>query len=442
MNKFHFTVTIMPLCALLAGAAGARDLLAPQTGDLAATAVVAPAALQSNFGVPGVRRESVALSWAAGHDITPPAPHVAHSRQYHFEASGDELAAGVTLNTTAARALVRLQPLAAPSPREAVAIDPSALVIEDARGRSFAGGAGMSLLVGADKMAKAELPFAPGTSAFRLHPDLGAGSFRLKAAGLSGAARYLVNVVEPDSAHELTLQADALAYLHGQVLVLAPALLEHGTGASVRSHALAKLEGSVISPAGRRFVLSFKPGPDGALRARLPLDANEAPTPGLWQVQASGQAVVAGQAVMRSIALAFPVAMPVARLSGAVTADSSAQRLALTLGVQAGAPGRYEVRGLLYGMVDGAMAPLAVAHAAQWLEAGTGSIVLAFDADLLAGAHGPFELRELNLLDQGRMGVLHRQRRALVLDDGEVLRPAAALARAELHTKDLLQGSN
>lgn len=430
MNK---TLTMILLAA--SASAGAHELMARQSGDLGANMVVATPQVAHSFGAPTTRREPVAMSWAFDAAIAPAAPHVAASREYYFEASGDQLAAGVALHTTAPRALVRLQPLQAASPREAVAIDPQALLIIDASRRVHAAGAGMQLLVGADKLAKADLPFAPGTSAFRLHPDLGAGSFTLKAEGLHGDARYLVNVVEPGSPLVLTLQADASAYLHGHTLVLEPALEERAGAVLRRKHAIGKLDGVLVSPAGRRFELSFKPGKDGSLRARLPLDADEAPAPGLWEVQANASAKAGDQVVLRSVRLALAVAMPVARLTGAVALAPTADTLGLALGVEAAASGRYEVRGLLYGMVSGSMAPLGVAHAAQWMDAGSHNIVLGFDHALLGGASAPFELRDLQLLDQGRMGVLHRQQQALRLDERDVGRSGKTLVRPALRPK-------
>lgn len=93
--------------------------------------------------------------------------------------------------------------------------------------------------------------------------------------------------------------------------------------------------------------------------------------------------------------------------------------------------GDLETRALLYGTVDGELRALAVAHAAQWLEPGSQSLVLRFAAGLLAGASGPYELRDLTLLDQGRMGVLQRQQRGVSIDEADVGAHAAAARPAE-----------
>ncbi len=429
VKKTNGRATGLLLAALaLPAAAGAAQhaLLAPQAGDVGVRALVASESAHKSAGA-AVRREAVALSWAAEGkiDTAPPAPYVARSREYYIEATGAELAAGVAIPTSAPHALVRLQPLTSVGPREDVAIHPLSLVLRSPAGRDFDAGAGMEMLVSADKLAKADVPFASGTSAFRIAPTLGAGRFQLQAKGLQDSDRYLINVVEPESELVLTMHTGASLYLHGQELVVRPDLVERDGALRGQHYRFTRFDGFVTSPAGRRFPVEFQPGPDGRLQARLLLDADEAPAPGLWEVHGQGQAKVAGQTVVRSARLAFPVAMPMARLTGAVTVQGGPAGLQADFGVEAGAAGRYEVRALLYGTVAGELKPVGVAQAAAWLEPGQRSLSLSFAPSLLSGAGGPFELRDLQLLDQGRMGVLHRQQRAVVIDDSEVARGVA-----------------
>ncbi len=422
---------VLSTSILTGGALAAPQFLPAQPGDLRAARVAAPDTMQKNAGVPDLEREAVAMSWALDGAIdTAPQSYVAQSREYYAEVSADELAAGVTIHTTSPRALVRLQPLAESSPRESLAIDPQSLVISSGAGRAYASGSGMEMLVTADKLNKAEIGFAKGTSAFRVHPELGAGALKLRAPELHGSARYLVNVVEPDSKFALTMQTGASNYLHGQQLSVLPEMLEQEGARTVARHAMGKLDGYVTSPAGRSFPISFKRGKDGRLRATLPLDANEAFIPGLWEVHASAQAVVRGLTVRRQLRLAFAVAMPVARLDGSAAMANEPGSMGVRLGVEVGAAGRYEVRALLYGMVGGAMKPLGMAHSAQWLEPGSQQLVMRYGAQLLAGASGPFELRDLNLIDQGRMGVLQRQQRAVSIDESDIGRNGAQAATA------------
>lgn len=439
LNTMHPLIVrafLLVSATIISGAAGAAPRFIPtQPGDLAPQQVVAPNAAQKSAGAPGLSREAVSMSWAAQGPISTAVQNfVGQSREYYVEVSGDELNAGVAIHTTSPRALVRVQPLGGGAQRDTGAIHPGSLVVSDPAGRVFASGSGMDMLVTADKLNKADIPFADGTSAFRLRADRGAGTFKVRAGDVQGAARYLINVVEPDSRIVLAMQTDAPNYLHGQQLTIMPELQEQEQEQDrgrMSRHALEKLEGVVVSPAGRIFPVSFKVDKDGRVRARLQLDADETPAQGLWEVQASGDAQVRGQTVKRSLRVAFAVALPVARLDGSATVVNEPGSVGVRLGVQVGAAGRYETRGLLYGMVGGALKPLAVGHSAQWLEPGNQSLVLLYDAALLAEATGPFELRDLNLLDQGRMGVLQRQQRGVTLDERDLVRTGAHAVTAK-----------
>ncbi|MFL6656514.1 MAG: DUF4785 domain-containing protein [Massilia sp.] len=429
---------LLASAALLADLANAAPHFLPsQQGDLVPSKVSAPEVALKSPGAPAMAREAVTMSWAATDAVsTAVQPFIGQSREYYMEVSADDLHAGVAIHTTSPRALVRMQPLNggetdSMAPRAQLAIHPQSLVIVDAAGRAFDAGNGMDMLVTADKLNKADMPFAEGTSAFRIHPDLGTGRFTLRAADIAGSARYLVNVVEPASPLVMALRTDAPTYLHGQTLTVQSELQEQIGARIVDRHALKSMSGVVVSPGGRSFPVSFKVDKDGQLRARLPLDANEAPAPGLWEVQASGEAVVKGQTVKRSLRVAFGVALPVARFDGNAAMVSEPGSVSLRIGVEVGAAGRYETRALLFGTVDGVLKPLAVAHAAQWLEAGSQSLVLRYDAALLNGATGPYELRDLTLLDQGRMGVLQRQQRGIGIADSDVVRSGAHAALAK-----------
>ena len=322
---------IAVLATLGQARAAALELLPAQSGDLSAAAAVAPtranvraaaiamdnanpanaseavAPVSLTGAFPKVTRDAVALSWATPDAATVAAtPFVAQSKESYVSVTADELGAGVPLHTTSPRALVRVQALSELGPREQAAIHPLSMTVVDRGGRELSAGDGMEMIVSADKLAKAEVPFAAGTSAFRLDASLGVGDFKLKVDGASGGARYLVNVVEPDSPYTLTMQTAALHYLHGNELVLQSSLLQ-GDGASGARVRLTSLTGYVVSPAGRRFPVSFKPAAGGAMRATLTLDADETPVPGLWEVRAEASAQLKDQLVTRSVRLAFPV---------------------------------------------------------------------------------------------------------------------------------------
>ena len=408
------TFQLTVLAALCATALSAHAELLPQrAGDLT-PAALAPATAAMAARGPSVSHDPVSFSWRSGAEIAAPQPFVAVSREAYFTVTGAELAQGVALPVTAPRALVRLQPIGEASIRENEAIHPSALIIVDATGRERAAGEGMEMLVSADRLARADIPFASGTSAFRLSADVGSGPLRMRAQGLSAQQRYLVNVVEPDSPLALTMQAAAPAYLQGQPITVFAQLANQGSATPAR------IDATLMSPAGRGYPLVFKPGADGRMAAVVTPAAADAATPGLWEVQANVKATVQGRPALRSARFAVPVALPTAKLTRAADLAGDGAALTVKLGVEAASAGRYEVRGVLYGTVQGQLQPLGVGNAAQWLEPGQASIGLPFDAALLAASKGPYELRDLQLLDQGRLAVLQRQQLALTMDESEV----------------------
>ena len=87
--------------------------------------------------------------------------------------------------------------------------------------------------------------------------------------------------------------------------------------------------------------------------------------------------------------------------------------------VETVAPGRYEIRTILFGTdSSGILKPIGVGDTAAWMAQGVGSLALHFDGTMLeeSGLEAPYELHDLQLLDQGRMGQLHRQALALILE--------------------------
>ncbi len=400
-HKIVLLTVLLAACLAVAASAQNVELLAAGPRDLAAADLVAAPGWKA-LELP---REPVAVSWALPSDkaLEAPAPFVARSKEYRIEISAAELERGVAVLTGAPGALVRLNPV----PGQAFQpLDPHALVLTDPTGKAFAAGTGMELTATAEELKAAGAPFVEGTAAFRIRAELGAGTFRLQGDGLAG--RYVLHVLDAGSDVALALRTLAGDYLHGQQLVV-----ETDLGDAALKMAV---DGFVTSPAGRAWPVTFSAVGKGVYRARLELDALEAPAPGLWQVHVRGQA--ADRPILRSARVAFNVAVPSARLTDAALKPGDA--LAVRLGVETAAAGRYEVRGVLYGTAPGgALQPIAVGHSAAYLAAGQGALDLAFDRDLVtaSGLKAPFEVRDLRLVDQGTMGLLHRQARGLSISE-------------------------
>jgi hypothetical protein len=286
----------------------------------------------------------------------------------------------------------------------------------------------MDRLAGAEALAAAGADFPAGSTAFRVRADLGAGRLALRAPALPAAAapRYLVHVHEPASDLELALAAGRTAYLAGGTLTMEAGLTAGGR--PLAAGEAGEAEGWVSAPDGRLWPVAFRPTAAGGWRASVRLDGGGSAVPGLWEAHLNATADRGGLTAVRSVRTAFAVAVATARLTGeaaVATAPAGGGRnapaggdLAIVLGVEVAIAGRYEVRGTLWGTdAAGALHPLAVAHSAAWLEPGAGTLELRFGGDLLTPSPlgAPYEVRDLRLVDQGRMGLLHRQARGLVL---------------------------
>lgn len=365
--------------------------------------------------LPGVSKDAVAFTFAlpADQNLQAATPHVAESREYWMEVSGAQLQAGVALKTTLPGALVRINPAgnAQLGGRAAgLALDPAGLEIRSTAGR-FAAGTGMELLVSAEALQETGAPFLEGTTAFRLAPQVGAGILTLTAAQAAATERYVVHVFEPKSELKLRLQTEKSDYLHGQGLVIETSLADAASRLRFE-----QVEAFISAPSGRAWPLRVVRQKDGSYRGTLNVDGNEARPQGLWEVQLVARGRANGLEVVRGARTAFNVAATTAAFEGRAGIAREAKGLQIELPLMVGAAGRYEARGTLYGTsAKGELKPIAVAHFANWLEAGQGNLRLSFGADVLGDFKAPFEIRDLRLYDQGRMGLLHRQDLALVL---------------------------
>ena len=414
-----FCIVSLALVAFGAQAETAR-MLPVADGDLVAPALQADAKVGLSAAgavatVPGVSHDAVSFTFPVAADTAlaaAPTPFETRSREYFVEVTGAELRAGTTIFTTAPNALVRINPAAAEQVKGAaaeLAIAPSSLVIRTAAGDELRAADATSQLVDAEQIKATGVPFAAGTTAFRLSPSVGVGALTLAAPDLRSNATYAIHVFDVKSNAVLSLSAAAMDFFHSQDLRI-NARFEDAAGSFGADH----VQGFVTSPSGDAWPVSWTLGDRGQMSATLPLDAVQGAGQGLWELHMAAAGERDGLTVMRNATTAFAVHLPTAALNGEVTV-ARGQGLSLELGVSVAEAGRYEARGVLFGTdASGAMVPFAAAHSANWLSE-DGHLTLSVEADLLrqADVRAPFEVRDLRLLDQGRMGVLHRQARGI-----------------------------
>lgn len=387
----------------LAGAVHAQDatLLPAARGDVALRTLATDAPATP----PSTERAPVHFAWALPADapaLAAPAPYTAVSREYWKDVDGAALARGVTIHTTAPGALV----LISPAGEGSRAVAPGVLQVRQGGRAIAAKDATVALAPQAALEAATGANFAPGALGFRLAPTLGAGAFELQVPDARG--RYVVHVREPDSAVALRVENPAAAYRTGDRVSLQASL-----GSETGRATLGDIGGMIVAPDGRDFPLRAVRTRSGIdLQAALPHEASS--VPGLWEAHVLAAGDADGAEVLRDAKVAFEVAAPTARLRGGYKARSDAGgQLVFELPVDVGSPGRYEVRAVLYGTdARGELAPVAVGHAADWLGRGAGALTLVFPPEATRDASAPYELRQLGLNDQGRMGRLEYRERA------------------------------
>ena len=338
-----------------------------------------------------IERKPVAFSWALDPDaaLSEPVPFLAESREYWMTVDGTELARGLPLQTTAPGALIRVSPAKGSAALRAGDFSVSA------GNRKL----GIAQAADADALRKAGMEASAGTQVLRLGEGSGAGRNVLRAANARG--RYVVHVFEPSSDRVLHARADRSHVLAGGSMRVAIGATAAGRDTKVASQAL------LVGPDGSSRPVAVRDAAGGGQEAVFAVPANASQGIGLWELQVFG---AVGE-VPRDARTAFAVAQPTARFSGIFGVNAASLRMSLP--VEAASPGRYEARGTLYATArDGSLRPVSQAHAAAWMEAGNGMLVLQFArAHVPAGYGAPYEVRQLELNDQGRMAPIESRSR-------------------------------
>ncbi|NBB93425.1 MAG: DUF4785 family protein [Gammaproteobacteria bacterium] len=401
MNK----LTIISACLLIAGSVSAAPVewAASQPGDQRIDNLPSsePAAPPSRHA----ESEPVQFAWPLSFDRAGPAPDgpATESRSYWVDTDGAALENGVKLPLSAPAAVVRISALHQDS---GVLLDAGQLQV-DIDGRELRvtqGAGGIRLVTGADLQAQG-MPVPADTLAFQLPDEGDPRTLNLRLAGAPAEQPLVVHVFEPKSAWTGSISAPSHNWLAGQSLQLDLALND-----GERRIAPDSVQAVLVSPdAAHSWPLEVTDdgfGLVGAAPQALP-DAGQ----GLYEVYAYVQGRRDGTQVRRDLKLALSIATPTARLAG--NADASlGEGVSVDVAVEVATAGRYQISGQVWGTdADGELQPLAMAQSAALLDPGQGRIGLKVPAGLVSesGLSAPFEVRRLELLDQGRMTLLERR---------------------------------
>ncbi|WP_406672081.1 DUF4785 domain-containing protein [Natronospira sp.] len=381
---FQRILTVMVVASLPVAAAAEQVRLLPPASDDFQGSVRTTQMAQVSERPEGPRGEAASIFMPASdgkiHSGGLQAPE-GESRSYRLEVSAARLADGVSLPLSAAGAVVRLSPVGSSGARQLQGRD-----VEIRQGPwALQGRAVARELAGAEHQQAAREVFGPDTLAFRLDRRIAAGeaTLQVRREALMRGGRYQVHVFEPESPAVGVISAS-------QPLVsLGESLSAEAGVAGLRNLKVESVEAWLHSPSGERMRV------DDLSTVTLPrLSAVE---PGLWELEGRIQARGPDGPVRRDVRVAFEGVPPTARLDGRIALERERGEWRLRLGVEVGTAGRYELRASLPGA--------GTAHAARWLEPGAHELVLSFPGEPPRDA----VLRDLRLVDQSRMAMLHVQ---------------------------------
>lgn len=331
----------------------------------------------------------------------------AESRQYWIDATGSVLNRGLKLPLTAPGAVIRISALESGSE---LRLDPARmeLAIDD---QPLDRATVQDLVTGA-QMRDQGMMVPEDSLAFRLPADVDARMLDVRLSGAPADQALVVHVFEPNSEWTANLTAPRSNFLAGQPIDLA-VRLSNGK----QEFTINDVQALMVDPsASRSFTMSRVDNGMG-LSGEVPVNAIAA-APGLYEAHVYVNHNIGGTIIKRDLKLAFGIAPAAGRFNGEVS-RMAGDDFALSLGVEVAAAGRYQVNGEIYGTNQfGHLQPLAFAQSAAVLNAGQGQIALKVEADTLAtaGLSAPFEVRNLQLLDQGRMYLLEERQRAVLID--------------------------
>lgn len=234
----------------------------------------------------------------------------------------------------------------------------------------------------------------------RVPEDMGRGRFKLEANGNANpSAEYIVYVLDKHSDVALEVQTPSKRFARSGKLTV---------DARPGGKASAKLESvstTLIAPNGKRFPVKGQVS-GNRYRADWPINVDAPSVPGeLWSLEVRSTLRNQRREAIERVAV---VAVDIFTETAAVSAvDSDAQGLTLSLNVRDA--GRFEARALVFGTnSDGEYRPVLLAYQAGWLDAGLREMAMPIDSAKLeaSGLQGPYQVRNIQFLDQGRMSVL------------------------------------
>lgn len=323
------------------------------------------------------------------------------SDEYWMTVDAEQLRKGVTVNTSVSGALIKISRSGAQArPLDA---DNLKLFTTAAPTKNIAGN------IIREEDLKATGVFANAT-AIKMDKAINPGKFQLRYDGpLAKDGQFVIHVKEKYSPHKLQLSTDKQHVVKGEALQFGALMTKQDKAISMN-----KIDAYVMSPSGKKVKVPTHRMANGQASILASdfsenLQQIEAPVNGLYELHINTVAMDKGLQVLRTGKIAFALAEQTATIERRVKMPINPMQPQANFELSITEPGRYEVRGILYGHdSEGNLQPIMETHSAKNFEAGKGILNMAFDRKILIKSDlgAPYVLKHVRLYDQTRMSRL------------------------------------
>ena len=337
------------------------------------------------------------------------------SQQYYMRVTGAELNKGLSIDTSAAGALVRISPTKGSN---SSSIKVEELKITTPTGNKMSAVDAMEFKANSKDLQAT--PFPEGTSVFKFDSQLGAGKFKINTTRqLMDKEEFIVNVLEKKSPFQLSLRTNAHQVFAGEnfsAKLQLTNLSEKTNMLSSRTNKqqsvspkLTAVKGKLVAPDGQEYPVKFSASKNGEFNLDMPMTLPLSAAQGLWEVKVNTQGQNGALVIKRDARLAFaynPVTAVVENVS--MPRQFAKQHIQSQVTVNAQYAGRYEVKGILYGKQKGRLIPMMETRTAMWLEVGDNQVPLLFDKvreKFHSTSANTWVVKNITLTDQSRMSV-------------------------------------
>lgn len=352
----------------------------------------------------GLSHEPMHFEWNVDdHALIHQPGEVQKSYAYKKRVTLEELHKGVTINTLAPKAVIRISPLSGNTIPE--------LRLETASQL-------LSLQEASSLYSRDEAFADPGyeqsqQTVLQLKPELGAGAFKLitDEKRLNNDSAYIISVYDKHSNAYLTVETNKEEYKLNDVIIATITL--HDT----LDYPVEEVSASIVAPDGKSIPLRLTKIKSNQYEGKTRLYSRKNDFGANWYVEASMSAWHGDQLVTRQGHVAFPYSVPSAKLIDIEKVPGESLRFKAQLSIANDS--RYALQAVLYFKDNqGKFHPLSTSQTANWFTAGTHSLEFTLDKNIVNRYdEQSLYLGYFHLIDYGQLKTVYHYDEPIKLSD-------------------------